>query len=377
MQPLGSHHLAPKFCSTLKKAEDIMSGRPKIEITQSVELLKELMKKQNRTLEYCKVLALYLLKSEREKTVRGVAQSLGKGEATIHRWLSQYKTGGIENLLLNRQTIGRPKKIPVETVAKIQQELRDTEGFSSYKEIKIWLELLQDITCSYGVVYNLVKSELKSKFKIPRPKSVEQKHDAVNQWKNNLTNRLKYLLSGEQRKVKKYQKVSFWCSDETRIGLHTISRRKITLSGVKPEGKKQMVYKSFWLYGAVEPKSGRSFFFEFSHLDTVCFENFLELFSQSYPDELLIIQVDNAPSHISLELEIPDNIILLFQPPYSREVNPIERFWEYVKDIIANNIFVNLEELIIKVETILASLTNKNVGFLTGWSWIIHALAFP
>ncbi len=145
-----------------------MSGRPKIEITESVELLKGLMNKQKIKLEYCKVLALYLLKSEREKTVRGVAKTLGKGEATIHRWLSQYKTGGIENLLLNRQTIGRPKKFSVETVAKLQQELQDTEGFSSYKEIKIWLELILDITGSYGVVYNFVKSELKSQLKIPQ-----------------------------------------------------------------------------------------------------------------------------------------------------------------------------------------------------------------
>ena len=140
-----------------------MSGRPQIEIAESVELLKKFMKKQKRQLEYCKVWALYLLKSEREKTVRGVAKTMGRGESTIHRWLSQYKTGGIDNLLLNRQTIGRPKKIPVETVAKIQQELRDPEGFSSYQEIQIWLELLHDITCSYPVVYNLVKSELKSK----------------------------------------------------------------------------------------------------------------------------------------------------------------------------------------------------------------------
>jgi hypothetical protein len=29
-----------------------------------------------------------------------------------------------------------------------------------------------------------------------------------------------------------------------------------------------------WLYGAVEPLTGASFFYEFTHLDTVCFENF-------------------------------------------------------------------------------------------------------
>jgi len=36
-----------------------------------------------------------------------------------------------------------------------------------------------------------------------------------------------------------------------------------------------------WLYGAVEPLTGESFFYEFTHLDTVCFEKFLELFFRS------------------------------------------------------------------------------------------------
>lgn len=123
------------------------------------------------------------------------------------------------------------------------------------------------------------------------------------------------MLAKANGLVKKFKKVSFWCFDETRIGLHTITRRKITLFGVKPEGKKHKSFQYFWLYGAVEPKGGRSFFFEFCHLDTICFEAYLKQFSQAYPKELLIVQVDNARSHSSAQLELPENVILLFQPP--------------------------------------------------------------
>ena len=69
----------------------------------------------------------------------------GKGEATIHRWLSQYKEGGIENLLRNRQLFGYTKKFSVEVVATLQQELRDPEGFHSYKEVHFWLWLIKEI----------------------------------------------------------------------------------------------------------------------------------------------------------------------------------------------------------------------------------------
>jgi transposase len=86
-----------------------------------------------------------------------------------------------------------------------------------------------------------------------------------------------------------------------------------------------------WLYSAVEPLTGASFFYESTHLDTVCFEKFLELFASEYPEDLHLIQVDNKGFHNSLNLSIPENVSLLFQPAYSLGVNPIERLWGYVK----------------------------------------------
>ena len=91
-----------------------MSGRPHITIAESVEVLVELMKQQKRILAYNKVQMLYLFASKQVETVRAAASILGKSEPTLHRWLFQYKEGGIENLLKNRQIFGRPKKKSVE-----------------------------------------------------------------------------------------------------------------------------------------------------------------------------------------------------------------------------------------------------------------------
>ena len=139
--------------------------------------------------------------------------------------------------------------------------------------------------------------------------------------------------------------IRYWCQDETRIGLKTITGKVITACGVKPVGLYQWLFKYLWLYGLVEPKTGDSFFYEFSHLDTVCFEKFLELFSQAYSNEIHIIQLDNGRAHLGLDLSIPDNIILLFQPPYCPEVNPIERFWKEVKKFLKNKVFDSLDFL--------------------------------
>jgi hypothetical protein len=51
------------------------------------------------------------------------------------------------------------------------------------------------------------------------------------------------------------------------MGLHTIQRRKLTGSGIKPQVQVQWDFIDLWLYGAVEPLTGEGFFYEFTHLD--------------------------------------------------------------------------------------------------------------
>ncbi len=351
-----------------------MSGRTSTEITESIETLKDLMKCQKTILNQNKVQALYLLKSKQVLTLRKIAENLNKGETTIHRWFRMYREGGINNLLLHRKSPGRPKKITVEVAAKIQQELRDPEGFRSYKEIQVWLYLIQDIAIKYINIYKFVKYELKAKLKSPRPTHKKQKKGAIKEFQKNLSNYIETLIQGLGEKIKSYKKVSYWCFDESRIGLHTVKRKKITLKGVKPIGIHQWNFKYFWLYGAVDPQLGRSFFYEFSHLDKICLGNYLSLLSEKYNDELLIIQMDNAPGHCSDELEIPDNIIILYQPPYCPEVNPIERLWRYIKEAISWELYDSLDDLRERVTKILDSLSEKIVGFITGWSWVLYSL---
>ncbi|WP_442933164.1 hypothetical protein [Microcoleus sp. herbarium12] len=63
---------------------------------------------------------LYLFQSKQVETAPEVSSVFGKSETTIHRWLFQYKEGGIENLLKNRLIFGIPKKFSVEVSRKAQ-----------------------------------------------------------------------------------------------------------------------------------------------------------------------------------------------------------------------------------------------------------------
>jgi hypothetical protein len=70
--------------------------------------------------------------------------------------------------------------------------------------------------------------------------------------------------------------VRFFCQDETRLGLKTISGRKITAKGIKPKGKVQWQFKATYLF------------------NSDCFQVFLNLVSEQYQDGILIMQLDQA-----------------------------------------------------------------------------------
>jgi transposase len=173
-----------------------------------------------------------------------------------------------------------------------------------------------------------------------------------------------------------YNKVRYFVEDESRFGLKTLSGRKITVKGVKPIGEWIWRFQAFWIYGAVEPLSGESCFWQFSHVDTECYQQFLENFSATYPDTLNILQVDNGLFHKAKRLKIPENIILLFQPPHCPELNPIERVWEHLKQDLKWELFEDLEQLQIKVSQLLEGLNCELLASLTSYDFILEALDF-
>jgi transposase len=169
--------------------------------------------------------------------------------------------------------------------------------------------------------------------------------------------------------------LKYWCQDETRIGLKTIERKKITARGVKPIGLVQWNFKAYYLYGAVAPQTGENFWLEFSHLDGQCFQTFLDNLAAEYPEHLNVVQLDNGKFHHSSQLKIPDNVLLVFQPPYSPELNPIERIWQYIKQELSWELYDNLDEIKEKVRSFLEEFSSETIASIAGWDYILSALA--
>jgi hypothetical protein len=170
------------------------------------------------------------------------------------------------------------------------------------------------------------------------------------------------------------KRLRYLCQDETRLGLKTIAGRLLTACGVKPCGPSQWQREAFYLYGVVEPLSGFSFYYEFSHLDSLCFQHFLDLLSTELNDDIVLLQLDRCAAHRAGTLQWPENIIPVFQPAHSPELNPIERVWQALKRQLRWQNCQSLDEWRERVAAALDALTPEHIISLTSFDFILEAL---
>ena len=237
-----------------------MAGVYKIEISESEAELKELLRQEKTGSGKERIQVLYLLKTKKAKTVTEAAEMLGRNRVTVQDWLEKYRQGGLEKLLSKKVSTGRPKKVTQWAEKALEKRLKEKEKFDSRVDICEWLEEKLGIEAKYKTVHKLVYYRLKASPKIARPKSLEQSEERLEDFKKNLLENLAMLSWVAITMMSNTGKIRFLCEDETRLGLKTISGRKITAKGVKPYGKVQGQFQATYIYGVLEPKIGEHFF---------------------------------------------------------------------------------------------------------------------
>ena len=166
-----------------------MSGVVKIEINESAETLKTLLKNAKTPQEKERLQTLYWLKTKTITTVTQIARMLGRNRVTVQKWLHKYRTGGLDLFLEPKTNLGgRPGSIPSSVIEKLKEELQKPEGFQSYGEIQHWLATCFDINVPYRTVHQLVRYKLKSKLKVPRPQHIKQNVESRENFKKNSHN---------------------------------------------------------------------------------------------------------------------------------------------------------------------------------------------
>jgi transposase len=134
--------------------------------------------------------------------------------------------------------------------------------------------------------------------------------------------------------------------DEGRFGLKSETGKRWGKRGKILHSKVSQSYQNFYMYSSVSPFSGQSFSLFLPWVNTETMNRYLAEMSAAYPEHQLLIIWDGAGWHRSKELQLPANIQVHFLPPYSPELNPVERLWWWFRrHVFRNRLFTSNESL--------------------------------
>ena len=142
--------------------------------------------------------------------------------------------------------------------------------------------------------------------------------------------------------------------DETTLTLHPLLRRCWMKRGQQrriPAAGQQQLHHLFAAYNYL---TQQVIWLDAERKDTDSFIRFLEHFmTRIDPTKPIVLLLDNASYHRSqaaaatLAFFEDDGLIACWLPPYCSDLNPIERFWEYLKAFAcANKLFASVLALV-------------------------------
>jgi transposase len=159
--------------------------------------------------------------------------------------------------------------------------------------------------------------------------------------------------------------ISFWRNDNLipipRLCEQNYSVRK------KVEERRQ----NFYLYSAVNPRNGKEISLLAPYVNTDCMNVFLEQMSKDLGTREVLLIMDCASWHRSKGLRVPKNITIIYLPPYSPELNPVERLWQYLKDnLIKNRIYDSVSLLEDTVCAFIRNITESSIKTICSVSYL-------
>lgn len=172
----------------------------------------------------------------------------------------------------------------------------------------------------------------------------------------------------------KDQPVRVWAIDEHRYGLISHQRRCWGLRRVRPHAPYRTKYDWGYVASALEidgKDEGLCVFLPCVNKEASA--SFLQELAATDPQAVHVIIQDQAGFHLKAQDEaVPDNVRLLPLPPYSPELNPVERVGDLMKDATGNRVFASMEELEQAIEKELKPLWTdpRRVRSLVGEGWI-------
>ena len=291
---------------------------------------------------------LQIIIAAKEHGITDVCRIHGISRTTLTGWIKRFSEENDERALVNKSKKAKsPLSAHLETIKKWVEENSNVTA----KELIIKIEEQLKIKISTSSIYRMLK-KLRFSYITPRPKHYKQDQSTHEEFKKNLAQK---IIDNPEAEVLFF--------DEARFGTHSKLGHGWYPKGSRTAVKVKLGYKNFYVYGAANHATGRHFNLLMPYVNSNCMNVFLQELVKDFEGKKIILILDGAGWHKSKNLLIPDNVSLIFLPPYSPELNPIERLWLHIKyHTMRSRIYDSLSELENQVCDFIKNLDLENVA---------------
>lgn len=302
--------------------------------------------------------------AQHELNAEQIAQAAGISRRTVFRYLDIFILKGVEGLLRRNYKGGKKPVITLQWQSELVNGLKEGR-WRRARDVQQWLENKGAVLALSTIYYWLGK--VGGVLKMPRKTHAKKDPAKVEEFRAHLADRLTELSTVGQ-------KVRVWVADEHRFGLLPVIRRCWSLRGVRVHAPYATRYQWGYIYEALEVDGAHAMEALFvPSVDKQISRIFLQQIAASDPQAKHIVIWDQAGFHPKPdEPDLPNNISLLPLPPYSPELNPVERLGDIVKDAICNQLFTTLDSLQAAVLNALQPFRSEaqRVASLIGNGWL-------
>ncbi len=266
-------------------------------------------------------------------------------ERQLLRWVKLFNARGIDGLVAKPKS-GRRRVIDKELFAEkilpvVREPVQAQQTHWTGIKLHGWLQTELKIELGYSTLLRYLH-EHDFRLKVPRPWPEGQNEDLRQQFVEEIKN-----LSDDP-------KVELWFADETGVEGDPRPRRRWAHKSDKIKVPYHGKHLRQNVLGAVCPATGQISTIIFDHCDGEVFQLFLDALASAAPqdpDKKRYLILDNASWHKSKSLNW-HHFQPKYLPPYSPDLNPIERLWLRLKaDFFSDFIAKEPEPLIDRIVT--------------------------
>ncbi len=250
------------------------------------------------------------------------ARLFGVTRRTVFNWVRRFNEAGIDGLL-ERPRPGRPRKIPPEQAGALRERFEHPESVGhrhwTARKFHGYLNEATGLEVGYSTVVRWLH-ENDFRLKVPQPWPDRQDEEQ----RQGFVEKLRAWLGNPD--------LELWFQDEMGVEGDPRPRRRWAKKGEKTRGTKNGDHIRLNVSGMVCPRTGEVFAMGFTHSDRECFQLMLDEANKNVrterPRNLLVM--DNASWHKCKSLRW-GAFEPVYLPPYSPDLNPIERLWLLIK----------------------------------------------